>query len=234
MRYLVVEDDPVIAGHIAQGLAAMGAAADCARTGADALTAVKSAWTDQQPYDAIVLDRMLPDISGIDLLDHFRCWQVASPVLMLSALVTVQDRIEGLRAGADDYLTKPFDMAELAARLDAIARRSGSGSSGQAGPELAVARLRLDPSSHSARFGGVELRLNRKLFSLLAHLMHHADRLVTRDMLLEHVWGYTFVPGANIVESNLSRLRSGLQSVGCEPIETIRGQGYVLRSELCA
>jgi two-component system OmpR family response regulator len=232
MRFLVVEDDPVIAGHIAHGLGALGSEARCVASGAQALAAVDAAGQARQPFDAIVLDRMLPDTTGIALLGQIRSRQAAAPVLMLSAMVTVRDRIDGLRAGADDYLTKPFDMAELAARLDAIARRGPPAA--QHGADLAVGRLRLDPSSHAAVFDEAELRLNRKLFSLLAHLMRHADRLVTRAMLLEHVWGYTFAPTANIVEANVSRLRAGLLTIGCEPVETLRGQGYILRSDRCA
>lgn len=228
MRYLVVEDDPVIADHLARGLAGLSHEVDRAATGAAALAALGTV-----AYDGVVLDRMLPDIGGLELLARLQAAEASPPpVLMLSALGAVKDRIDGLQAGADDYLTKPFDLAELVARLDAIARRSSGPGGGNGG--LSVGRLRLDPTSHSARFAEAELRLNRKLFSLLAHLMRHADRLVTRDMLLEHVWGYTFVPSANIVESNMSRLRAGLQTIACDPVETVRGQGYVLRSDLCA
>lgn len=228
MRFLVVEDDPVIADHLARGLAGMSHEVDHARTGKAALAALADG-----PYDGIVLDRMLPDIGGLELIEHFRARSPQlPPVLMLSALGSVKDRIAGLQAGADDYLTKPFDLTELAARLNAIARRSGAQPTSGAG--LRVGGLRLDPSSHSARFGTAELRLNRKLFSLLAHLMRYADQLVTRDMLLEHVWGYTFAPSTNIVESNMSRLRAGLQTIACDPIETMRGQGYILRSAQCA
>ena len=235
MRFLVVEDDAVIAGHITGGLAALGFAADHALTGAAALRAFEG-----QAYDGIVLDRLLPDISGFAVLDAMRERGPFPPVLMLSALSSVRDRIDGLDAGADDYLTKPFEMEELAARLNAIARRVGprGGSGGGSGggndaSDLTVGRLTLDPSSHSATFGDRSLQLNRKLYSLLAHMMRHADRVVTRDMLLEHVWGYSFAPSTNIVESNISRLRTKLQELDRDPIETLRGSGYVLRSARC-
>jgi two-component system OmpR family response regulator len=153
------------------------------------------------------------------------------PVLMLSALGSVKDRIEGLEVGADDYLAKPFDMDELAARLSAIARRNVSRPEGS---RLQVGRLELDPSSHRARYRDASAALNRKQYSLLAHLMRNTDRLVTRSMLLESVWAYSFSPTTNIVESNMSRLRTALLGLGCDPIETQRGAGYILRSDRCA
>jgi two-component system OmpR family response regulator len=227
MQFLVVEDDPVIARHIATGLRALDYGASWVECGSAAVSAFDSA-----SYDAIVLDRMLPDISGIDLLKALRRREHFPPVLMLSALGTVQDRIEGLEAGADDYLTKPFEMAELVARLNAIARRTAPPRGADAS-QLSVGGLSLDPSSHSACREGNAVQLNRKLYSLLAHMMRHPDRVVTRNMLLEHVWGYSFAPTTNIVESNMSRLRGRLQELGCDPIETLRGSGYILRSQRC-
>ncbi|WP_336964962.1 response regulator transcription factor [Sphingobium aquiterrae] len=227
MQFLVVEDDPVIARHIASGLRALDYDAFWVECGSAAVSAFES-----DSYDAIVLDRMLPDISGMDLLRTLRQREHFPPVLMLSALGTVQDRIEGLEAGADDYLTKPFEMAELVARLNAIARRA-TGPRPTEGSQLNVGGLSLDPSSHSACRGEEAVQLNRKLYSLLAHMMRHADKVVTRNMLLEHVWGYSFAPTTNIVESNMSRLRGRLQDLGCDPIETLRGSGYILRSDRC-
>jgi two-component system OmpR family response regulator len=179
----------------------------------------------------VVLDRMLPDLGGLDVLSAMRAaGDARPPVLVLSALGSLADRIEGLEAGGDDYLAKPFAMEELLARLNAITRR-------RPGPaeaaRLAVGRLELDPSRHSAAFAGHQALLNRKLYSLLAHMMRHADKVVTRDMLLEHVWGYAFAPTTNIVESNMSRLRTRLLDLGIDPIETQRGHGYILRSRLC-
>ncbi|MEO0032298.1 MAG: hypothetical protein RIS94_2056 [Pseudomonadota bacterium] len=229
MHLLVVEDDPVIAGHILGGLAAVGRSADHAGCGADALTRFKA-----QRYDAVVLDRLLPDVEGTALLEMMRrCTDAMPPVLVLSALGSLADRIEGLEAGADDYLVKPFAVAELVARLNAITRR-GPSARGDDAAQLAVGALALDPSSHSAGYRTRRLQLNRKLYSLLAHMMRHADRVVTRDMLLEHVWGYSFAPSTNIVESNMSRLRARLQDLGIDPIETVRGSGYILRSQGCA
>ncbi|WP_296612116.1 response regulator transcription factor [Sphingomonas sp.] len=226
MRFLIVEDDPVIAEHITAGLSLHGHETSLAQTGSEAILML-----DRRPHDAVVLDRLLPDINGLSVIDHVRRQGNAVPVLMLSALGSVKDRIEGLEVGADDYLAKPFDMDELAARLSAIARRNVSRPEGS---RLQVGRLELDPSSHCARYRDASAALNRKQYSLLAHLMGNADRLVTRSMLLESVWAYSFSPTTNIVESNMSRLRTALLGLGCDPIETQRGAGYILRSDRCA
>jgi len=229
MRILVVEDDPVIAGAICHSLKDCGHSAQSAANGSDAIAACRDGG-----IDALVLDRMLPDMSGLDVMARLSAEGSLPPVLMLSALASVQDRVEGLRAGADDYLAKPFDTGELDARLVALMRRgqrlrSASEDSG----DLVVGRLRLDSAGHRAYLGQTSIELNRKQFSLLAFLMRNSDRLVTRAMLLEHVWGYAFDPATNIVESNLSRLRGRLQALGCDAVETLRGEGYCLRSAKC-
>jgi two-component system OmpR family response regulator len=226
VHLLVVEDDPVIADHIVSGLGLFGHSATLARTGAEAIEAL-----GDRAHDAVVLDRMLPDGDGTSVIRHMRSQSGALPVLMLSALSSVKHRIEGLELGADDYLAKPFDVDELAARLNAIVRRGAPRSDGV---NLEVGRLRLDPSSHRVVYGSAAAVLNRKQYSLLAHLMRNADRLVTRSMLLECVWSYSFSPTTNIIESNMSRLRTALQEMGCDPIETQRGAGYILRTERCA
>jgi two-component system, OmpR family, response regulator len=225
VNLLVVEDDPEIAAQVSTGLARLGHVANIAPTGASALLA-----TENRHYDAVILDRMLPDITGDEVLRHLLCRISHPPVLMLSALGSVGDRIQGLHLGADDYLAKPFDMEELAARIQAIVRRApGRESDGN----IAVGSLQLEAASHCARFKGAVVSLNRKQFSMLAHLMRNADRLVTRKMLLENVWGYSFEPSTNIVESNLSRLRTTLSEAGCDAIETKRGSGYILNSASC-
>lgn len=226
MHLLIVEDDPDIADHIVSGLQLLGHSATLTRTGSEAIKAVAG-----QLHDAMVLDRMLPDIDGMAVVDHLRSGGDTTPVLMLSALGSVKNRIDGLRAGADDYLAKPFDIDELAARLHAIARRKMLRADHAS---LAVGVLELDPSSHCIGYRGATGVLNRKQYSLLAHLMRNADRLVTRRMLLENVWSYSFAPSTNIIESNMSRLRTTLQGIGCDPIETQRGAGYILRSDRCA
>lgn len=226
MRFLIVEDDPVIAGYIVNELGERGFEQDHVLTGAAAIRAL-----GQRDYSALVLDRMLPDISGFAVIEALRAAGYALPVMILSALGTVKDRIEGLEHGADDYLAKPFDMAELCARLNALARRADGKVKGR---NLGVGQLQLDASSHSVTFRDVKIELNRKQFSMLAYMMSHTDRVITRAMLLEHVWGYAFEPSTNIIESNLSRLRGRLLQLGIDPIETMRGTGYILRSERCA
>ena len=225
MLLLVVEDDPEIAVQVSAGMERLGHTARTAHTGADALRA-----TEDGQFDAVILDRMLPDIAGDEVLRQLLKRPSKPPVLMLSALGSVSDRIQGLQEGADDYLAKPFDMEELAARLQAIVRRSGVRESEGI---IAVGELRLDPAGHRAVFKERSVVLNRKQFSLLAQLMRNADRLVTRKMLLEAVWGFAFETSTNIVESNLSRLRSSLMELGCDAIETKRGSGYVLCSAAC-
>jgi two-component system OmpR family response regulator len=226
LKILVVEDDPAIAGLVSTGLEARGYRVDHAGCGRDALVACHTS-----PYDVVVLDRMLPDMTGLAVLNALREEGVEAPVLVLSALASVENRVEGLVGGADDYLAKPFDMSELSARLMALCRRRPQD---HAAGDLSAGALRLISASHCAALDKATAQLNRKQFSLLAFLMRHADRLVTRSMLLENVWGYEFDPATNIVESNMSRLRSRLQTLGCDPIETRRGEGYVLRTDLCS
>jgi len=225
LRLLVVEDDPTIAGQIDRGLGALGHEMSLAASGAEALRAFSAS-----QFDAVVLDRLLPDGTGIAVLEHLRREGQSLPVLMLSALGSVEDRVEGLFAGADDYLAKPFAMTELAARLTAITRRQGHRAEGAG---LALGQLRLDPAGHRAIYRDGSIDLNRKQYSLLAELILQADRVVTRGMLLESVWNYSFEPGTNVVESNLSRLRSKLLLIDCDPIETRRGVGYMLCSARC-
>ena len=220
----MVEADAAIADLIRKGLEAVGHRAQLQDRGHAAIRAC-----EKRSFDAVVLDRLLPDISGLTVLEHLRAMSKAPPVLMLSALGPVGERVAGLRAGADDYLTKPFDMAELVARLEAITRRGGL----REAPGTMVGRLKLNPAGHRAELDEGSVLLIRREYSLLAFLMRHADQLVTRSMLLQAVWNYDFEPTSNIVESNLSRLRTRLQRLGCDPVETLWGHGYVLRSERC-
>lgn len=227
MRVLMIEDDGIISDMVASGLRAESIEVVCAATAA-------LGWREAAAggFDAIILDRMLPDLSGMALLAELRRAKIDTPVLMLTALAALEDRVEGLEAGADDYLTKPFDVAEVRARLIAITRRSKAPAA-VSGPALSIGDLTLDVTSHQALFCEIKVDLNRKQFSILAALMRDCDRIVTRQMLLEAVWGYGFEPTTNIVESNVSRLRSRLADAGRDPIFTIRGEGYMLRSDAC-
>jgi two-component system OmpR family response regulator len=226
VQLLLVEDDPVIARELTGSLDALGH--DCVHcaTGAGAIGAFA-----QGAFDAIILDRMLPDLTGTGLLDHLRAQGPLPPVLMLSALGSARDKVEGLNAGADDYLAKPYDIHELNARLSALTRR-GAQVHGDA-ITLSIGQLSLDAANHKVRFGAKQAHLNRVEFSLLLFLMRHADKLVTRAMLLEGVWSYAFQPVTNIVDTNISRLRRRLQELGCDPIVTRRGEGYMLMGDQC-
>lgn len=226
MQLLLVEDDPLIAQELTGGLDALGHHCVHCVSGTEAIAAFARA-----AFDAIILDRMLPDLTGTGLLDHLRAQGPLPPVLMLSALGSARDKVEGLNAGADDYLAKPYDIGELNARLAALVRR---------GPQvhgdvisLSIGQLRLDGANHKVRFGARQGHLNRIEFSMLLFLMRHADRLVTRAMLLEGVWSYSFQPATNVVDSNISRLRRRLLDLGCDPIATRRGEGYVLLGDQC-
>jgi two-component system OmpR family response regulator len=223
---LLIEDDPLIARELTCGLDALGH--DCVHcvSGTEAIAAF-----GQAAFDAIILDRMLPDLTGTGLLDHLRAQGPLPPVLMLSALGSARDKVEGLNAGADDYLAKPYDIGELNARLAALVRR-GAQVHGDV-ISLSIGQLRLDGANHKIRFGARQGHLNRIEFSMLLFLMRHADRLVTRAMLLEGVWSYSFQPATNVVDSNISRLRRRLLDLGCDPIATRRGEGYVLLSDQC-
>ncbi|WP_241127049.1 response regulator transcription factor [Novosphingobium terrae] len=226
MQLLLVEDDPLIAQELTGSLSTLGHDCTHCATGAGAIGAFA-----QGSFDAIILDRMLPDLTGTGLLDHLRARGPLPPVLMLSALGSARDKVEGLNAGADDYLAKPYDIHELNARLSALTRR-GAQVHGDA-ITLSIGRLSLDAANHKVRFGTQQAHLNRVEFSLLLFLMRHADKLVTRAMLLEGVWSYAFQPVTNIVDTNISRLRRRLQELGCDPIITRRGEGYMLMSDEC-
>jgi len=222
---VLVEDDPPLRTLTTRALQENGYTVRPAATAPEMWRAF-----EQGPVDLVLLDIMLPGTSGIDLCRELRRTSDV-PIIFISAKGSETDRVVGLELGADDYLAKPFDMDELAARLSAIARRNAPRPEGS---QLEVGRLQLDPSSHRARYRDASAALNRKQYSLLAHLMRNADRLVTRSMLLESVWAYSFSPTTNIVESNMSRLRTALLGLGCDPIETQRGAGYTLRSDRCA
>lgn len=230
MRFLIVEDDPKIAGFILDGLRQEGHEAVIANDGQAAL---ERAAQTPVPYDALVLDLMLPQLNGFDVLRALRARGIASPVLMLSALDAVDDRVRGLRAGADDYLVKPFAFDELAARLLAITRRAGSGHDMPAAATvLSLADLSLDRLQRQARRGMRTIELQPKEFALLECFLGHAGRPLTRAMILEEVWRWNFDPQTNVVDVLVRRLRGKIDLEG-EPklIHTLRGIGYVLRAD---
>jgi two-component system, OmpR family, response regulator len=222
MKILLVEDDPHTSAFITKGLGEDGHAVDVADNGRDGLFLASS-----ESYGAVVLDRMLPLLNGLDLLRALRAAGNATPVLMLTALGDVDHRVEGLRAGADDYLVKPFAYSELSARLDSISRR-GDGRREEA-TRLRVADLELDLLKHMGMRAGRMIELQPREYRLLEYLMRHAGRCVTRTMLLEAVWNYHFDPQTNVIDVHISRLRQKIDQGFDRPLlHTVRGAGYRL------
>jgi two-component system OmpR family response regulator len=222
MRVLVVEDEAKLAKLLVRGLLEEGHAADAAGRGEEALWMAKAA-----PYDAIILDVMLPGSNGFDVCRALREKGVWTPVLMLTARDAVEDRIEGLDAGADDYLVKPFSFEELLARLRALTRRAA----GERPVVLEVDDLRLDPAAHRAWRGDAELELSAKEFALLELFMRHAGSVLTRDQLLGGAWDMAFETRSNVVDVYVRYLREKIDRPhGRDSLETVRGVGYRLRS----
>jgi len=222
-RVLVVEDDDRLAAYIVQGLTEQNYTVDRAANGRDGLFLATGG-----QFDVIVLDRMLPGMEGLAVLKALRAADVATPVVMLSALGSTDDRIEGLTAGADDYLGKPFSFAELLARLQALQRRSSTPPPASHSV-LQCADLELDRLSRQVRRGGRKIPLQPREFRLLEYLMLHQDEVVTRTMLLEAVWDYHFDPGTNVIDVHISRLRRKLDDDEAVPLlHTVRGAGYRL------
>ena len=221
MKFLVVEDDQDTAAYIVRGLREHGHAVDLASTGRDGAFLATS-----ESYNAIILDRMLPGIDGLSLVKMLRGMSVRTPVLFLTALGGIDDRVEGLNAGADDYLIKPFAFSELMARINALTRRPPLSPSQTV---ITISDLELDLLKRSVKRNGITVELQPREFKILEFLVRHRGQVVTRTMLLEGVWEFHFDPKTNIVETNMSRLRSKLSQEGRpELIQTIRGSGYLI------
>ncbi len=223
-RVLVVEDDPQTANEIKAALTDHTFDVDLAATGREGL--LKAA---AENYDAIVLDRMLPGgIDGLGVLSTLRAAGVNAPVLILSALSRVDERVRGLRAGGDDYLTKPFDFLELTARLDVLLRRHAAP---QRETMLRAGKLEIDLLTHAVRYAGRLIDLLPREYRLLEFLMRHAGQVVTRTMLFEEVWNYRSVEPTNVIDMHVSKLRRKLDPDGSESlIRTVRGAGYILHA----
>lgn len=221
-RVLVIEDDAETAEQIVAELTRHGLRADIERTGPAGLERAASG-----DYDVITLDRLLPGIDGLTLVERLRRNQVSTPVLLLSALGEVEDKVRGLRAGGDDYLVKPFAFAELCARIDALLRRSPEPRS----TLMRVGDLEVDLLAREARRGGRKLDLKPRELKLLECLMRHHDQVVTRAMLFEQVWHYHFDPRTNLIDVHIGRLRRKVD-LPEEPIliHTVRGIGFLLRA----
>ena len=224
MHVLVVEDDRKISDFIVQGLRQEGYAVDVADNGIDAFQMAMAA-----AYDAAVVDVMLPRMNGLDVIQDLRREGNLTPVLILSARNSVDDRIKGLQSGGDDYLVKPFSFAELIARLQALVRRATA----TAEPTtLSVADLTLDLIRRTATRSGQQIELQPREFALLEYLVRSRGKVVSKTMIMDQVWGYDFDPSTNVVESRMSRLRDKIDRDSDMPlIKTIRGAGYVIRAE---
>ncbi len=221
MRILIIEDDNATADYIARGLTEEGHIAEIARTGKDGLFLALS-----EPFDVVVTDRMLPAPDGLAIVRAMRASAVGTPVLMLTALGDVERRVEGLDAGADDYLGKPFAFSELYARVRALARRPAP--VGGESTELAVGDLRMDLLRRVVTRQGTPVELLPTEWRLLEYMMRHPGQVLTRTMLLERVWDFAFDPTTNVVDVHVSRLRRKLEAHGPPLIRTVRGAGYVL------
>ncbi len=225
MRILIIEDDQEVAGFVKSGLEQAGYVVDQADNGKDGLFLATT-----ESYDGIVVDRMLPAVDGLTIVRTLRASDITTPVLILSALGEVDDRVAGLKAGGDDYLVKPFSFIELQARIEALQRRSRSVPDA-AVTTLAVGDLTLDLLRRQVTRGVHDIDLQPREFQLLEYLMRHPGQVVTRTMLLEAVWGYHFDPQTNVIDVHMSRLRSKIDRDFSLPLlHTVRGAGYRLEA----
>jgi two-component system, OmpR family, response regulator len=224
MRILIIEDDREAASYLIKAFREAGHVADHAADGLDGY-----AMAEPGDYDVLVVDRMLPKLDGLSLIRSLREQKVETPVLILSALGQVDDRVKGLRAGGDDYLPKPYAFSELLARVEVLSRRRASAPNAEP-TAYRIADLELDRLSHRVTRSGQEIVLQPREFRLLEYLMKNANQVVTRTMLLEHVWDYHFDPQTNVIDVHVSRLRAKIdKGFDQQLIHTIRGAGYMVR-----
>ncbi|MCP8937724.1 response regulator transcription factor [Alsobacter sp. SYSU M60028] len=223
MKLLIVEDDSEAAAYLVKAFRESGHVADHSGDGLDGYAMAR-----EGDYDVLIIDRMLPKLDGLSLIHGLREQKVETPVLILSALGQVDDRVKGLRAGGDDYLAKPYAFSELLARVEVLARRRGGGRAEET--RYQVGDLELDRLSHRVTRAGKPVDLQPREFRLLEYLMKHAGQVVTRTMLLENVWDYHFDPQTNVIDVHLSRLRGKIDKGFDRPlIHTVRGAGYMVR-----
>jgi two-component system OmpR family response regulator len=223
MRILVIEDDEEAAAYMIKGLRESGYVVDHAADGKDGMVQAMSGG-----YDALIVDRMLPSVDGLSIIQAVRATGSKTPALILSALGQVDDRVKGLKAGGDDYLTKPYAFSELLARIEVLLRR-GTGNAVET--KLRVGDMEMDLLARTVTRGGQDVDLQPREFLLLEYLMRNAGHVVTRTMLLEHVWDYHFDPQTNVIDVHISRLRQKIDKGFAKPLlHTIRGSGYCLRA----
>jgi two-component system, OmpR family, response regulator len=224
MRLLVIEDDADTAAYLAKSLGESGHVVEVARDGETGRHLAETA-----TYDVLIVDRMLPKLDGLGVIKALRAKSIRTPVLILSALGQVDDRVKGLRAGGDDYLTKPFAYVELLARVEGLGRRSNQPE--DVATRLVVGDLTLDRLSHRVARGGAAIVLQPREYRLLEYLMRNAGQVVTRTMLLENVWDYNFDPQTNVIDVHISRLRTKIdKDFPVALLHTVRGAGYVMRA----
>ncbi len=225
MRVLVIEDDQRLAEHVSDGFRKAGHVVDTSHDGRDGLFLATSG-----SYDVIILDRMLPNVDGMAILSSLRTGKINTPIVLASALGTVEDRVEGIQNGANDYLSKPFSLTELIARAEGLGRKT------EAAPQdmrLSIADLILDLRSRHVTRGGKRIMLSPQEQKLLEYFMSNIDRVLTRSMILEHVWDYRFDPQTNIVDQHVSNLRQKIDKDSPQSlIQTVRGFGYRMSVEL--
>lgn len=223
MRILVVEDEKKVASFIQRGLEGEGFQVDLAADGEEGVALAKAS-----SYDLILMDVMLPKLDGLGAIRELRAANIATPVLCLTAKDTVEDIVAGLDSGSDDYLTKPFAFAELLARVRALMRRGSQ----ERGAEITYADLRLDPVAHRVWRGGQEIDLTAKEYALLEYFMRNAEKTLTRNMIAEHVWDYTFDSFTNIIDVYVNYLRKKVdRDFPTKLVHTVRGVGYMLKAE---
>ena len=222
MRILLIEDDPEASRYVTRGLREAGHVTAVADNGADGLS-----MASDEDYDVLIVDRMLPSMDGLSIVQSLRHQDNQVPVLILSALGDLEDRVSGLRAGGDDYLPKPFAFEDLLARVEALGRRPNQGS---VTTQLTVANLKMDVLARKVQRADHRIILQPREFRLLEYLMRHSGQVVTRTMLLENVWDYHFDPQTNVIDVHVSRLRAKIDRDFDEPLlHTVRGAGYMLR-----
>jgi len=223
MKILLIEDDVQAARYLEKALGESGHSVDLVSDGESGLHLAQTG-----SYDLLIVDRMLPQRDGLSVIASLRGQGIETPVLILSALAQVDDRVKGLRAGGDDYLTKPYAFSELLARIEALVRRKNHTKSETI---YRVGDLELDRMAHIAKRGTCEIILQPREFRLLEYLMRHAGQVVTRTMLLEHVWDYHFDPQTNVIDVHISRLRAKIEKGFDKPLlHTVRGAGYMLKA----
>lgn len=226
-KILIVEDDASTSAYLAKGLTEAGYAVEVCGDGRDGLFLAS-----EGIFDLVIADRMLPGLDGLAMVGAIRAAGMATPTLILSALASVDDRVDGLKAGADDYLCKPFSFAELSARVEALVRRTDRQASEPQKTKLSVGDLEIDLLARSVHRAGRNIPLGAREFNLLEFLARHAGQVVTRTMMLEKIWNYHFDPGSNVVDVHIGRLRRKLEDGFPTPIlHTVRGAGYRLSIE---